>query len=615
MPHVTRRDFLQGTAIAVGAATPLARAWGTAAITDRYPPALTGMRGSHDGSFEVAHALAWNGKRWPRPERTADPDYDLVVVGGGISGLAAAHFYRSRVGADARILVLDNHDDLGGHAKRNEFDVGGRLLIGYGGSQTLENPGRYSVAARGLLRELGIDTDRFETYFDQDFERRFGLRDGVLFADGLRSNVFRYDGGASGEEAAAAIAAYPLSAATRRALTAMTATGIRFDAKSAQMIRDAERTPVETFLREAFAMTDEGLAFLRDLSRPLWGSGLDTLSVAESLLEYLLGTPLAEAAGAVLAEDPARIPARDESEPYICHFPDGNASVARLLARALVPGFLPGTTMEDVVLARADYSRLDRPESRVRIRLDSTAVAVQNIAGGVDVTYVRGGRAERVRGAHCVLACYNNVVPYLVDEMGAAQREALAYPEKVPFLLVNVALRNWQSVARSGYSGFYAPGGFLCYGGLDFPVSMGGYAFTARPEDPAVLQFWHAPATGPVGSDAKAQFRAGRHRLYELTFADIEREILAELDRAWGRQGLDVGRDVAAITVNRWPHGYAYEYMDLWDDPAWSRGAGPHVVARQQIGHIAIANSDSEQYAYVNGAIDAAYRAVRELTT
>jgi spermidine dehydrogenase len=609
---IRRRDFLQGSALAIGAALTGVRV--SAAAPDTYPPALTGLRGAHPGSFEVAHALAREGKRWPRPARSVDADYDLVVVGAGISGLAAAHFYRQRIGGDARILVLDNHDDIGGHARRNEFTVARHLLIGYAGSQTLENPGRYSLAARTLLRELGVETKRFERYYDADFDQRHALRDGVLVNGALYPNAFAY-AGVPVADAQAAIATYPLSAQARRALAAMTAREVRLTADAARLAREAEATPTEAFLRSAFDMPDDGLAFLRDLSRPLWGSGLDTLSVAESVDEHVLGEPLATATAAARAADSTHIEARDESEPYICHFPDGNASVARLLARTLVPAFLPGTTMEDVVLAHAHYGALDAPANRVRIRLRSTAVAVANAAGGVDVTYVRDGRAERVRAADCVLACWNNVIPYLLDELRDAQRAALAYPEKVPFAIVNVALRDWRALARSGFASFYAPGAFLTQGGLDFPVSMGGYRFTERPDAPAVLQFWHAPAEGPVGSDPKAQFRAGRERLYTRSFAEFERAILEQLDTAWGSHGLDVARDVAAITVNRWPHGYAYEYMDLWDDRAWSRGAGPHVIARQQIGRIAIANSDSEQYAYVNGAIDAADRAVRELTT
>jgi spermidine dehydrogenase len=145
-------------------------------------------------------------------------------------------------------------------------------------------------------------------------------------------------------------------------------------------------------------------------------------------------------------------------------------------------------------------------------------------------------------------------------------------------------------------------------------VSLGDYRFTSSPEEPCVLQGWHAPGCGKTGTSHE-RFRAARHEMYQTPFEVYERQILEELDSAWGRHGLDVDRDVAALTVNRWPHGYAYEYMDLWDPPEWGRGAGLHVIGRQQIGNISIANSDSEQYAYVNGAIDAAYRAVRELTT
>jgi spermidine dehydrogenase len=206
------------------------------------------------------------------------------------------------------------------------------------------------------------------------------------------------------------------------------------------------------------------------------------------------------------------------------------------------------------------------------------------------------------------------MVPYLCPELGDAQREALAYPEKIPLMLINVALNDWRAIADSGLSGFYSPSGVLCRIGMDFPVSMGGYEFTGSPDSPCVLQGWHVPACGKTGS-GREQFKAGRHEIYETPFASYEQRILEELDSAWGPHGLDVARDVAGLTINRWPHGYAYEYMDLWDPPEWDRGAGAHVIGRQQIGHISIANSDSEQYAYVNGAIDGGYRAVRELTT
>ena len=141
--NITRRDFLNGVALGAAAATAaapfsaLAMSSIEATSASYYPPLLNGMRGSHEGSFEVAHALAWRGEK-PSQYKALDEHYDLVVVGAGISGLAAAYLYRKQKGPDAKILILDNHDDFGGHAKRNEFQVDGKMLLAFGGSVNLE---------------------------------------------------------------------------------------------------------------------------------------------------------------------------------------------------------------------------------------------------------------------------------------------------------------------------------------------------------------------------------------------------------------------------------------------------------------------------------------------
>ncbi len=189
---ISRRDFLNGMgALAAGSLLPgralaekaqaLELAFGSHASQAGYPPALTGLRGAAPGSFTVAHQLALQGQRdWGRSGEP-DPDiYDLVIVGGGISGLASAYFYRKRH-PDARILILDNNDDFGGHARRNEFEIGDRTIVGYGGSQSIQSPTRWPKAAKDLLDDLGFDASRFKSAYDQDFYRRNGLSAGIYF--------------------------------------------------------------------------------------------------------------------------------------------------------------------------------------------------------------------------------------------------------------------------------------------------------------------------------------------------------------------------------------------------------------------------------------------------
>ncbi|MEQ8205850.1 MAG: NAD(P)/FAD-dependent oxidoreductase, partial [Woeseia sp.] len=187
---IERRDFLQGAALtlAAGGSIP-ALVFGAdadAAIAAQNqpgynPPTRTGMRGSHPGSFEGAHALRDNPKAISDADDTGE-HYDLIVVGGGISGLAAAHFYRKAAGPNAKILILDNHDDFGGHAKRNEFRVDGKLLIMNGGTAGISSPTPYSAVADGLLKHLGIHPlELADATYDQDVYRKYKLGSGVFF--------------------------------------------------------------------------------------------------------------------------------------------------------------------------------------------------------------------------------------------------------------------------------------------------------------------------------------------------------------------------------------------------------------------------------------------------
>jgi spermidine dehydrogenase len=632
---ITRRDFLNGISIAVGtslvasnafAANPLAsNQWLEAfGIPDSpfapekdpnyYPPAKTGMRGSHDGSWEVAHDMR-DGKQWP--EATADNEsYDLIVVGGGISGLAAAYYFRKFAGGDAKILVLDNHDDFGGHAKRNEFRSGNRWLLGYGGTQSIEAPANYSSGSKELLRELGVDVQRFYKYYDQKLFSSMKLTEGTFFDKenfGVDRMVLeeesRYLGPTYSAKAAEEI---PIAPEARRDLIRLQEAkvdylpGLSPEEKRVKLIQKSYKD----FLLQNVKTHPDVPRIFQTTTHDLYAVGIDAVSAydcAQYEFPGFKGMTFPKRHG---DDEP------EEDEPYIFHFPDGNASIARLLVRSLVPGSASGKTMEDIVTARMNYARLDDAGAKIRIRLNSTAVHVRHVddpqsAKEVEVTYVRGGQARSVRAPYCVLACYNMAIPYMCPEMADAQKEALAYAVKIPLVYTNVQIKNWKAFQKLGLSSIYAPSSYFSNINLDYPVSMGRYKFPSSPEEPCVLHLLRTPCQ--PGLPCKDQYRAGRWELFTTKFETFEEHVRDQLGRTLGPGGFDPAVDIEAITVNRWPHGYAYEYNRLFeplDRPASER---PCVIGRKPFGRITIANSDSDGHAYTNIAIDQAHRAVKEV--
>jgi spermidine dehydrogenase len=635
---ITRRDFLNGVALTLGAATlPLDLLAATAIpgpeeSSDSYPPALTGLRGSHPGSFDAAHSLR-DGTFWEQAGSPIDTheNYDVVVVGGGISGLSAAHFFRKAVGPNASLLILDNHDDFGGHAKRNEFHSGQRTMLGFGGTFSIESPAPYSAVARGLIEELGIDVASYPKYIAKDLYRSFGLGPKIFFdketfgADVLTTNPMPRVGGESENDLARAHALEvflkeaPFSEQAKadyaRLLTEKRdyLPGLTSDEKKTRLARMS----YNSFLTDVARVSPELLKLFQALPQPLFGVGFDAVAAQDA---WGLGAP--GFGGMNLEPGPGKGMNRDaipneEAERYFFHFPDGNASIARLLVRRLIPQAIPGKSAVDVVLAQANYAKLDQKGSPVRIRLNSTAVRVKHqgepaSSKEVEVAYARGGKVYTVRASHCILACWHVVIPYICGQLPDKQKQALSSAAKVPLLYTNVALRNWKAFQKRGANAVYCPGGYHSYMNLDLPVSIGGYACSRQPEEPVVAHMMKTPCK--PGRPAREQHLVGRVELFNTPFEAMERNIREQLARVVGPGGFDPATDITAITVNRWPHGYAYEYNSLWDEFWLEGGEMPCAVARQPFGRIAIANADAGAYAYTDGAIDHAHRAVEEIT-
>jgi spermidine dehydrogenase len=623
---ITRRDFLDGVALTAGAMssgllpTAIAAAAEETAAQDAagyYPPALTGLRGNHPGSFEAAHALRDSDlSAQTGPAIATGETYDLVIVGGGISGLAAAHFYRARR-PQARILILDNHDDVGGHAKRNEFTFGGRLALMNGGTYWIDSPRPYSAIADGLLRTLGVDPTALSKKCAQpNFYASRGLARGIFFdreTFGADKLVVARKGAAWRDILADA----PLSEKASSDIVRIEegTTDYFPGLSSAEKKARLSRMSYQDFLRDIVKAEPAAMALYQARSHGEWGVGADAVSALDVWafdFPGFQGLHLERGSAPHMGYTAAGYA---DGGSYTFHFPDGNASVVRLLVRDLVPNSLPGTSAEDIVTARLDYAQLDLAQAPVRIRLNATVVRVRHrgdpaSADDVEIVYTRGGKLSSVRGSACVLACYNMMIPHLCPDLPERQKEALHYASKIPLIYASVALRNWQAFKALGVSDVYAPGSYFSSLALNEVTDIGAYTSPRSPDEPVLVHLVRVPVA--PGAPERDQHRIGRADILSTSFETFEQNIRDQLRRILGAGGFNAARDITAITVNRWPHGYTYEYNSLFD-PEWPPGEAPHEIGRTRFGRIAIANSDAGAAAYTDSAIDQAHRAVTEL--
>lgn len=614
-----RRDFLNGMMLALGPGAGAAVPAG--AVTA--PAGVDPWAGQDARATSLGHQQADVPARWAGAVAQRDPGLeDLVVVGSGLSGLAGALTFVRHAGRRVRVRFLDAQPVPGGHAQRNEFvSRSGRRLIGYGGSQALDSPGLFSPAVHELLRHVGVDLDRFEReIFDGDWRARHGLEGSAVWFDGRAWPADRVVLRRPGESLGEWLARSPLSSEAREAIVALGRPLPRERWPSATAAGNGAalaRITYARFLTQYWRAPPEVLRYFGAATLGYFGVGIDATSALDASTLGLPGFEALPLAADDLRLSPSARLLRKGEDDYIYQFPDGNAGVARALIRALRPDLLPGDSLESLVAAPLPLDRLDDPDAAVRWRQRAVVVHLRHLgppdaADRVELRYLDElGALRTVQARQVLLACWHRSIARMTDELPAAQRRALDEQVKVPLVYATALLGNWRAWQRAGIGSIRSPGGFWNEAGLVAPVRLGSQRPPERPDDPILVHLGKVVVPGN-GRSPREQSADGRAALLTWSFERFEDETRRLLGAVLGPHGFDAARDLEALTVNRWGHGYAYEYARPWDRH-WPNGALPHEQARRGWGRVAIANSDAGAYAYAHSAIDQAVRAVGEL--
>jgi spermidine dehydrogenase len=594
---IARRDFLQGMAVAIGG--PRLR-FGFHEAEGVTPP--EGLQGQDPRAMALGHRVRSGEFRSPPEAVDTGEGYDLVVVGAGIAGLTAALLFNEDAPGEPRILILEGADDFGGHARRNVFERGAVRLVAAGGTFALEEPEHSPEEAREVFRRIGLDPDRLVGYRDPEFRKRYGLSQAVVFDSRVYGGTTRWLTGWYEMPYERFFARAPLPDPARKELVELFATRKNYLPGARDLRRVLGAMSWERFVREHMGLGDHAVRFVNLFATDLVGLGADAVSAWEG---HQVGPGFFGMGGEGFHEENGIL--RYSYEP-IHRFPDGNHTVARMLLKGLLPEALSGSrTMEGIFEAEVHRDRFDRAESQVRLRLSSMVVRLEHRGDGVEVTYVgHEGPPRRVRARHVIMTGWGSVAKHVVPELAEAQRAALEEYRYCSALYINVLLRNWRPLADIGAFETYWPGGYATWLQISDPLQVGGYRPDYGPDRPTVLSLYkyiHRP-----GLDPAQQMRLGRMEMEQKPFEAYEREVRGELNHVLGPHGFDAARDILALTVNRWGHGYNFFKAPSSGGPR----EPPYRKGRERMGRISFAGADAGGTPWTQAAMAQAWRAVQE---
>lgn len=592
-----------------------------------YPPARTGLRGAHPGAFEAAHALVWKGPIQSQELSGPVEDYDLIIIGAGVSGLASAYFYRQLINKNARILLLDNHDDFGGHGTRNEFTIDGRAYITYGGDQSIVNPSKYSSETTALMNDLGIDFKTFEQDYNSDFFSANSLSAGIFFdQETFGKNVLVQSGFPNSKKETIKYALHHMPG--------LVPPPFFQDVINQTPLTDRQITKIKEIIAvsptaEKYFLDDEAryyeatyLQFLEDVyavNDPAVFKLLSMLMAYDSALGGYMVTVPAAVESNMLGLPPVSFFEKHfeceifpDEDPFVHHFPDGCATIPRLLVKKLIPDIANFNSPQESINAIFDYRKLDNSGQPVRIRLNSTAVYLDNSGAETVVRYVQQGaylnrgKLYEARARHTIMAGWHIMAARMIPSLPETQKDALKANIKLPLIWAQVILKNWNAVKKSGVAISYCPGAYFQSIQCDFPVRYGNHQPGTAPVEPLAFLMVRMPCPLLLNKSIPKLVKQGLAEMLATSLETYELKIREQLLAMYGAFGFDPQKDIAAITVNRWPHGY------LWSDAEY-QGEPAYLTAAKRHGNIVFANADSAGKAYLDNAIDMAWKAVNEL--
>ena len=629
--NISRRDFLNASLLGAGGALLY-----SAAPQSVYAASQTYSSGevnsdwygyggvgdyasSHGNTPEVvntAHHLRDGGFRVAADSIPVSEEYDLVIVGGGVAGLGAAWHFKKNSKPGQRCLILDNHPIFGGVAKENEFDVDGTTLIAPQGANGFFIPPKVAdpEEARGDARyyaEFNIPRDLpFEPWRDTDKPLGFG-KDNYgflhwLLQDRISMGHFYQEGGTGKgvwckDVWKHRLANTPLSEEKRKDMLQWRDSRWKNGLVDEKTKAWLDSMTYQQFLEKELKLGPEGIKYASPFLASAFGVGADVLSAYAA---YNISMP------GLLTEEQF-----NKSLPDRNSFPGGNSGFARYFLKNIMPEAIEGSTdFNDVITGRINASTLDKSENPIRIRTDSTIFNVQHqgspeSADSVKILYTKNGKIHALKSKAVVMASGGWINRYVVRDMPVHIAKAYGQFDHAPFLVANVALRNWRFLYKLGITGCRWEGGFGYSCNIRQPMHVGRHTPALDPDKPIVLTFY-VPFSKP-GMPARAQVVSGRTELLTTSYASYERQIREQMARMFAGAGFDPKRDIAGITLNRWGHPYVVTGPGFFIDTPQRKA--PRNIVREGYGRIGFAHAELYGFQHWGPAADEGRRAVEQL--